>query len=196
MSAVELGAYRYLTKPLEPQEILEVVGKAVMVGRFARLKREAIEASGRGSGVGPGGPRGRLRPRDGLAVDGLPAIVRVADRSLYAFEALLRSQEPSLPHPGAVIDAAERLNRLDQLGRHIRERAAQPMAAHADGHLVNLHPRDLLDESLYAADAPLSEDRGSGRAGDHRTRLAVPGEDLPARLSAAAARARVPAGRR
>jgi EAL domain-containing protein (putative c-di-GMP-specific phosphodiesterase class I) len=62
-----------------------------------------------------------------------------------------------LPHPGAVIDAAERLGRLDDLGRRVRTLAPEPMSALSDALLfVNLHPADLLDEQLFAADSPLA----------------------------------------
>jgi EAL domain-containing protein (putative c-di-GMP-specific phosphodiesterase class I) len=85
-------------------------------------------------------------------------IVHPGTRSIYGFEALLRSNEPSLPHPGAVLDAAERLGELVTLGRSIRERAAAPIES-ADGEqtlFVNLHVRDLLDPTLVDPDAPLS----------------------------------------
>ena len=63
-----------------------------------------------------------------------------------------------LPHPGAVLDAAEKLGRLDQLGRRMRALAAAPVAADtASGQLfVNLHPRDLFDDELLADDSPLA----------------------------------------
>ncbi|MCC6897843.1 MAG: EAL domain-containing protein, partial [Polyangiaceae bacterium] len=76
----------------------------------------------------------------------------------FGHEALLRSREQSLPHPGAVIDAAERLDALDVLGRAIRARAAEPVVdSSACGLLfVNLHGRDLVAPTLTSDDAPLS----------------------------------------
>src|SRR5262245_20282627 len=35
-----------------------------------------------------------------------------ADRQLFGYESLLRSTDKSLPHPGAILDAAERLERV------------------------------------------------------------------------------------
>src|SRR5690606_34708408 len=63
------------------------------------------------------------------------------------------------PHPGAVLDAAERLNLLDVLGRTIRARSAGPMQQAPDGTVlfVNLHTTDLLDPALTSPDAPLSK---------------------------------------
>jgi EAL domain-containing protein (putative c-di-GMP-specific phosphodiesterase class I) len=56
-----------------------------------------------------------------------------------------------------VLAAAERLGRLADVGRRVRaEVAASVAAAPADYVFVNLHTRDLLDDELYAAGAPLS----------------------------------------
>jgi EAL domain-containing protein (putative c-di-GMP-specific phosphodiesterase class I) len=64
-----------------------------------------------------------------------------------------------LPHPGAVLDAAERLDRLEELGRHVRALSAEAFEqAPPDASLfVNLHTRDLLDPALYEANAPLTK---------------------------------------
>jgi len=160
IAAVELGVYRYVTKPFEPADLVDLVGRAVKLGRVARIKREAIEVSGQGLGSGDraGTEAAFARALDTLWLAYQP-IVRASEPRLFGYEALLRSQEPTFPHPGAVIDAAERLGRLDDLGRRIRDRAAAPIAARSDQALlfVNLHPRDLVDDSLLSPDAPLSK---------------------------------------
>ena len=46
VAAVEYGAFRYLTKPVDSHELAEVVRRAVSMGRMAKLKREAIELVG------------------------------------------------------------------------------------------------------------------------------------------------------
>jgi EAL domain-containing protein (putative c-di-GMP-specific phosphodiesterase class I) len=85
-------------------------------------------------------------------------IVCAQSSTVFGYEALLRSTEPSLPHPGAVLDAAERLGQLDVLGRIIRDRAAEPITAQPESRtlFVNLHTDDLLDPTLLSPDAPLS----------------------------------------
>jgi EAL domain-containing protein (putative c-di-GMP-specific phosphodiesterase class I) len=77
---------------------------------------------------------------------------------VFAYEALMRSREPSLRGPADMLDAAERLGRLHDLGRCIRAKVAQAaVQAAADVYFfVNLHSRDLADEQLYSAGAPLS----------------------------------------
>lgn len=70
----------------------------------------------------------------------------------------MRSEEPALPHPGAVLDAAERAGRLHELGQRTRTHVRGAMDASQEDWLffVNLHPQDLLDPLLYETDAPLS----------------------------------------
>ena len=89
-------------------------------------------------------------------------IVSWSRREVFGYEALLRSRETSLPHPGAILDAAERLLRIHDLGRTIRTRAAQPAAQMPDGVMlfVNLHTQDLLDEDLFDRDSALARIAG------------------------------------
>src|SRR6185436_13158515 len=80
-------------------------------------------------------------------------------QTVFGYEALLRTNEPSLPHPGAVLDAATRLGRLEELGRIIRNRAAGPMLANPTDTarlFVNLHVTDLLDPLLSSPNSPLA----------------------------------------
>src|SRR5512135_1067713 len=55
-------------------------------------------------------------------------IVRADTRGRFAYEALLRSHDKSLPHPGAILDAAERLERVQTLGRAVRSQVARAVA--------------------------------------------------------------------
>jgi EAL domain-containing protein (putative c-di-GMP-specific phosphodiesterase class I) len=154
MEALEHGAYKYLVKPVAADRLEEVVHKAVQMRRMARIRREAME-------VLAAEPDTELRAAFGRAMDTLwiayqPIVTSAGE--LFGYEALLRSREPTLPHPGAVIDAAERLGLLDVLGRNVRERAAEPIARD-DGRgtlFVNLHPRDLEDEQLVSPASPLA----------------------------------------
>jgi EAL domain-containing protein (putative c-di-GMP-specific phosphodiesterase class I) len=50
------------------------------------------------------------------------------DGVTFGYEALMRSSEPTLPHPGAVLSAAERLGRLSDVGRRTRELVAADLA--------------------------------------------------------------------
>ena len=82
------------------------------------------------------------------------------DRARFGYEALLRSTDRSLPHPGAILDAAERLERTGRLGTAIRAQVAQVFAAAPAERgvvFVNLHIHDLFDKSLTSPFAPLTK---------------------------------------
>jgi len=78
-------------------------------------------------------------------------IVRAEDHALFGYEALMRPNDPDLPHPGAALDAAESLHRLQSLGRTVRGIAARTFSESGPDDavlFVNLHALDLLDKTL------------------------------------------------
>ncbi|MEO6420755.1 MAG: EAL domain-containing response regulator, partial [Polyangiaceae bacterium] len=158
VQAVSHGALKYLTKPVDSAELKRVLEHAVCLHQLARIKREALAVVG-GGGQGVGDRMG-LEASFDRALSTLwmayQPIVRVSDRSLFGYEALLRSSEAALPHPGAILDAGERLNRLPELGRKIRAAASGPIADGSVTLFVNLHARDLADEELFSSRSPLA----------------------------------------
>ncbi len=71
-------------------------------------------------------------------------------RRVLAYEALARTSEPRIPHPGALFDAAERLDRLPEVARRMWALSPAPWESGVKELLyINLHPADLLDEELY-----------------------------------------------
>jgi EAL domain-containing protein (putative c-di-GMP-specific phosphodiesterase class I) len=160
VQAVAHGALQYLIKPLNMEEVGAAVARAVRLNRMAKLKRDALALVSEG-GLGLS-DRLALEASFERALDTLwmayQPIVRVVDRSLFGYEALLRSEEKALPHPGAILDAAERLGRLDDLGRKIRAAACVPIpSAHPSAvFFINLHARDLMDADLLSGKSPLS----------------------------------------
>ena len=87
-------------------------------------------------------------------------IVHAETRARFGYEALLRSTDTALPHPGAVLDAAERLERVPSLGRSIRAHVAKVIAAapvERGMFFINLHLLDLFDKQLTSTFAPLSK---------------------------------------
>ncbi len=85
-------------------------------------------------------------------------IVDTVGRRVFAYEALMRNGESSLSLPGAMLNAAERLDCVLDIGRRARALSAEAFAlAPTDAVLfVNLLTRDLLDPALYEARAPLT----------------------------------------
>ena len=187
MEAIEYGAFRYIAKPISNEDLVSVLEQASRYHRMARMKARAAELLGTDAGPGD---RAGLEATFERALSSLwmafHPIVDPRRRRVFGHEALLRSREPSLPHPGAVLDAAERLDALDLLGRTIRDRAAAPVSAEPSSGMlfVNLHVRDLLDSTLTSPDAPLSrianrvvleitERAALDEVGDVRSRIAA-----------------------
>jgi EAL domain-containing protein (putative c-di-GMP-specific phosphodiesterase class I) len=86
--------------------------------------------------------------------------VHAATRARFGYEALLRSADKSFPHPGAILDAAERLEKIPTLGRAVRAQIARTIAdspAERGMVFVNLHLLDLFDKQLSSAFAPLTK---------------------------------------
>jgi len=87
-------------------------------------------------------------------------IVHAGTRTRFGYEALLRSADRALPNPGAILDAAERLERTQALGRNVRAQAAKVIASAPPERgliFVNLHLLDLFDKQLLSPFAPLSK---------------------------------------
>lgn len=157
--ALEYGAFRFITKPVSAAELEGVVNAAVRHYRMAQLRLKAASIAGydvmRATDVA--GLEASLES----ALESLymlyQPIVRADDRSVFGYEALMRCEEPALPHPGAVLEAAQQLNRLHDVGRRVRQCVTAPLTGLADGVslFVNLHPSDLLDPQLIDPDQPL-----------------------------------------
>ena len=163
IQAMDHGAMRYLLKPVKTDELRAVVAAAVRRRRAAELQRhavEALEALKREEADSES-----LRTHFDSALDQLfmvyQPIVSWRQKRAIGYEALVRSKEPTIPHPGALFDAAERLDALQELSRAIRAKAPLPfLTQEAPWRLFyNLHVRDLADPQLYDPDAPLAQIR-------------------------------------
>lgn len=159
--AVEYGALSYLVKPVSPDTLRKKVGWAVDLHRLSRMKREAFRLLGEVNQSDA--ERAELSRNFDSALRNLQMayqpIVRWSDKTVAGYEALVRSKEAKLPHPGALFDAAERLNRTVELNRTIRRITPAPMAAEPDRGLLffNLHVLDLNDETLVDPDSALAQ---------------------------------------
>lgn len=156
--AMEYGAFRYLIKPILPGTLKDVVERAVRFYDIARLKRQALELAGEdGKWLGD---RAALESRFAKALEGMwiafQPVVSWREQRVYGYEALLRTTEPTLPNPGAVLEAARRLGRLVELGRAIRARAAGVLLPNNARLFINLLPIDLNDDDLYLPGSPLA----------------------------------------
>jgi EAL domain-containing protein (putative c-di-GMP-specific phosphodiesterase class I)/CheY-like chemotaxis protein len=160
VQAVAHGALQYLTKPVNLEELGKVVRRAVRLNRMAKLKRDALALVNEG-GLG-------IVERAALEVTferalqttwmAYQPIARVADRALFGYEAVPHTDEKALSGRTALVDAADRLGRLEDLGRKVREAVclAIPRAPPSSVFFLGVHTRDLLDASLHSSKSPLS----------------------------------------
>ncbi len=157
IKAVDSHAFRYLLKPVSRQKLLDTVQDASQIARFARLQRQALQCAWQENGD----PIDLSNAFD-FAMETLwiafQPIISWTDQKVVAYEALVRNDESTLARPPELINAAERLGRLNELGRRIREQvAASAMALPGDIQIfVNLLPTDLNDDELLSMSSPLS----------------------------------------
>jgi EAL domain-containing protein (putative c-di-GMP-specific phosphodiesterase class I)/ActR/RegA family two-component response regulator len=159
--AVEYGAYRYLTKPVDIEALATTVRGAAEVGQKARERRDARPALASPPAFPPTADEIDFAQSfdESLAQlwIGFQPIVDWKNRRVHGYEALVRSDGP-FARPNEILAAAEKLGRLTDLGRAIRRRVATHASARPPGALlfVNLHARDLEDSELMDKGAPLS----------------------------------------
>jgi EAL domain-containing protein (putative c-di-GMP-specific phosphodiesterase class I) len=160
IDAVRHGACEYIIKPFDSARLLQLVRRAVDLAQLAKAKREAMRELG--SGRPEAGDRVGLEITLNRAIDTLwmayQPIVDHGAKTIFGYEALLRSAEPALPNPGAIIEAAARLGRLQHVGRAVRASAPSPMSKAPKDVLlfVNLHTKDLEDPSLVEPSTALA----------------------------------------
>jgi EAL domain-containing protein (putative c-di-GMP-specific phosphodiesterase class I) len=161
MRAVEFGAYRYLTKPVDIEALATTVRGAAEQGQRSRQRRAEAPPPVPPMPLGPSEEEIAYAQSfdDTLAHLwlGFQPIVEWNGRCVHGYEALVRS-DGAFARPNEILAAAEKLGRLADLGRAIRRRvAALSTAAPAGARLfVNLHARDLEDPDLMDRQAPLS----------------------------------------
>jgi EAL domain-containing protein (putative c-di-GMP-specific phosphodiesterase class I)/CheY-like chemotaxis protein len=158
--AVDLGALRFLVKPVEAEVLVDAVSRAVRMRGLARIKREALTVLGTRGGLA--GDRAGLditftRALESLRVEFQP-VVSLSRQAVFGYEALMRCDDSLYPNPGTLLEAAERLGRLSDLGGRMRDRVADAIPDLPEGALIllNLHSRDLEDETLYQPVGPLA----------------------------------------
>ncbi|MBX3187061.1 MAG: EAL domain-containing protein [Labilithrix sp.] len=150
--AVELGALFYLSKPLTGDKLRGAVERAMTMTEQARTRQSHVSI------LAPAVvERAKLASSFESALEKLrivfQPIVDARKRTIAAYEVLMRSDEASLPNPGAVLDAAERLDAIHVLGRRVRALAARGIEALPSPDVmlfVNLHPAELGDPELFA----------------------------------------------
>jgi EAL domain-containing protein (putative c-di-GMP-specific phosphodiesterase class I)/CheY-like chemotaxis protein len=160
IDALRFHATEYLPKPIRPDQLLQSVMHALGLNRLAQIRREALSLyRERNSAHGEATRRSTIFGRALAALYMVyQPITSWSTRKVFGYEALVRSSETELPHPGALFDAAEELDRLFDLGRQIRAKCVEPLPLADPGTnlFVNLHTEDLLDETLFDPERPIA----------------------------------------
>jgi EAL domain-containing protein (putative c-di-GMP-specific phosphodiesterase class I)/CheY-like chemotaxis protein len=158
VGALQLKATGYFTKPIDPPRLLAEITRVLKMRELAEVRRHAHEVTRKDSAE-----RGELGRVFDSALEQLymvfhPVVVWPG-REVFGYEALMRTKERELGNPALLLDAAQRLGRLNDLGRTVRRLCAHAAKNVPDSVplLVNLHPIDLADPEMYSANAPLSE---------------------------------------
>lgn len=158
--ALRSRAVGYLTKPFSLATLVQEVRVAVESGQVARLQRKLVAAQ---AGAGefledlPSTRRSFEAALRGLFMVFQP-IVATEDGRIFGFEALMRSDHPTLGRPDRLIAAADVLDRTEDLGRAVRRCVAAAIAEHPERHesvFVNLHPSEVRSDLLCAPNEPL-----------------------------------------
>jgi len=160
IDAMAWGAHRYLLKPVAPDELIEAVTRAVLLSDLARLKREAFALHS--TSVLPLDDAEALNKTFSRALDRLSIVFHpiysMRERRALGFEALMRSDEPSLESPMAMLETAGLLGRHEDLTRVIYARIGERAVELPKDRLlfVNVHPPDLLNPTLHGMGSPLA----------------------------------------
>ena len=159
--AVELRALKYLIKPIAPDDLIAMADQAVKVGKLARFRRDLYSSAESTNTLML--DRASLNKTLTRAIKSIrmvyQPIVNWQAREVIAYEALVRTDDTDLPYPDALLGAAKRLGRIEEVSRVIRQKVAQDLRVYprTGDVFVNLHPADLMDEELYSATGPLAE---------------------------------------
>jgi EAL domain-containing protein (putative c-di-GMP-specific phosphodiesterase class I) len=157
IAAVEHGAIQYLVKPPPPGSLETAVARAVARHRLAMLRRQDLERLTAAAAENTGGyDDDTLTAALAQLWMAYQPLVRWSTRETYGYEALVRSRHPTMSRPDQLLAAAEQLGRLSELGLFIRHMVVQNTENLPPeiSVFVNLHPTDLLDESLTDPTSP------------------------------------------
>ena len=160
--AIDYGAVSYITKPFSQEALAAAVARAARRHGVTRMRRRADSWARAMYGSGTPDDAQLLEERFARAIDkswmAFQPIIDIAANKIFAYEALLRTDEESLRRTDIFIATAERLDKVHLLGRTVRSavaRAAQE--APPDVLLfVNVHGLELTDEELFSSDALLA----------------------------------------
>lgn len=152
--AIDTGAVSYLSKPFDQEMLVSAVARAARRHGVARMRRRVESGS---MATQRDELAGKLDTALASVWMAFQPIVDITANKIYAYEALLRTDEQTLARPDVFIGTAERLDRIHELGRTVRNAVASAIPrAPGDAFLfVNVHGLELTDEALFDGRNPL-----------------------------------------
>jgi EAL domain-containing protein (putative c-di-GMP-specific phosphodiesterase class I) len=155
--AIDSGAVSYLSKPFDANALAASVARAARRHGVARMRRRAAstsEAEIREIAA-------RFETALARSWMAFQPIIDITTNRIFAYEALVRTDEESLQRADVLIATAERLGRIHDLGRTVRAAVARSADEVPDDVLifVNVHGLELTDDDLFGdrcALAPLA----------------------------------------
>jgi EAL domain-containing protein (putative c-di-GMP-specific phosphodiesterase class I) len=159
--AIDYGAVSYIAKPFDHESLASQVARAARRHGVQRMRRRA-ESWARelfGETREVGSLEGRFANAVAHSWMAFQPIVDVANQTIFAYEALLRTDEESLRRPDIFISTAERLDKVQLLGRTVRDAVARaaPQLPEGVDLFVNVHGLELNDEELFSASSKLAQ---------------------------------------
>jgi EAL domain-containing protein (putative c-di-GMP-specific phosphodiesterase class I) len=150
-AAVRGRIREYLHKPVAIAELRRAVRAAADDARMARLRSKLLAARFGNEELLRDLPRTERQFSAALASLEMvyQPIVRARAGAIFAYEALMRTAEPTLAEPARLLSAAEALGRVEDLGRAVRAAVAASLAQHPERGepiFVNVHPTELRSE--------------------------------------------------
>ena len=159
LDAIEYGAQQYLLKPVEPEALVQAVGRGAALGDLARLKRTAL-ANAKGEAL-PYGDRATLEIVLKRAFESIymvyEPIVSLKTKTVFGYEALMRCDEALFASYQPLSQAAGRIGWQSQLSRAIYQAISRSCTELPDSALlfVNIHTADAQDGQLVGSGSPL-----------------------------------------
>jgi EAL domain-containing protein (putative c-di-GMP-specific phosphodiesterase class I)/CheY-like chemotaxis protein len=161
--AIDYGAVSYISKPFSSTEALATaVARAARRHGVSRMRRQAESYQLALNGGTAEANVADIEQRFARAIEkswmAFQPIVDMRAKRVFAYEALLRTDEESLRRTDIFIATAERLDKVHLLGRTVR-RAVHRAAAEAPDDVllfVNVHGLELTDEQLFSSDHGLA----------------------------------------
>ncbi len=156
--ALDLGAFRYLVKPFPPKKLLSMLDHAANLRDLARAQKNYLATTDMNRLVKAHNRQNQVFSK---AVESIhlafQPIVSWSRHTTAAYEALLRCPHPDFSNPEILVEAADRLNRVTELGRIVRRSTVEaiPRAPTDTLIFINVYPQELWDPDLLSPTAGL-----------------------------------------